>query len=59
MEGAHFTEDQWRQLQEMIRKAVGPYAVPKEWIPIAAFAETATGKIDRKRIVTPYLQGTA
>ena len=59
LESVSLSTDQWRQLQEAIQTAVGPYAVPKQQVTVAAFAETATAKIDRKRIVTSYLSDMA
>ncbi len=35
-------------IQEAVRQEVGPYAAPKEWLITDRFAETPTGKIDRK-----------
>ncbi|HEX9959040.1 MAG TPA: AMP-binding protein [Fibrella sp.] len=59
LESVSLSTDQWRQLQEAVQTAVGPYAVPKQQVTVAAFAETATGKIDRKRVVTSYLSDMA
>ncbi len=50
VEATPISDLQWLQIQEAVRAAAGPYAVPKEWVFIESFAETATGKIDRKRI---------
>ncbi len=41
----------FREIQGEIRKAVGPYAIPREWITMQTFVETPTGKIDRKATV--------
>lgn len=38
-----------------IREELGPYAVPRNVVAVPVFAETPTGKIDKKRIVTALL----
>ncbi|WP_420151213.1 AMP-binding protein [Spirosoma sp.] len=43
--------DEWKAVQENIREALGPYSVPKEWIAVDSFSETATGKIDQKATI--------
>ncbi|AKD55380.1 AMP-binding protein [Spirosoma radiotolerans] len=43
--------DQWQRIQHAIRETLGPYAVPKERITVARFAETPTGKVDQKATV--------
>ena len=35
-------------IQQAVRVTIGPYAVPKEWITVPAFAETLTGKVDQR-----------
>lgn len=55
VEATPISDRQWLRIQEAVREAVGPYAVPKEWVLIESFTETATGKIDRTRIVRSYL----
>lgn len=42
------TDQQWALIQEAVRTELGPYAVPKAWLSTPAFAETPTGKIERK-----------
>ncbi len=59
VETLQLTDDQWLQIQQAVREDVGPYAVPREWVRTGTFAETATGKIDRKRIVMLYIQDIA
>lgn len=43
--------DQWQRLQHAVRESFGPYAVPKERITVAQFAETPTGKVDQKATI--------
>ncbi|GAB3795395.1 AMP-binding protein [Spirosoma humi] len=43
--------DQWQRIQQAVRERIGPYAVPKERITIAQFAETPTGKVDQKATI--------
>lgn len=43
--------DQWQRLQYAVRESLGPYAVPKEHITVAQFAETPTGKVDQKATI--------
>lgn len=45
------TDDQWQRLQHAIRETIGPYAVPKEHVTVARFAETPTGKVDQKATI--------
>ncbi len=42
---------QWTATQFAIREALGPYAVPKEWVTVPQFAETPTGKVDQRAIL--------
>ncbi|MEZ0607318.1 AMP-binding protein [Fibrella sp. WM1] len=51
-EGVSLTDDQWQAVQQAIRQGIGPYAVPKAWQVVGTFAETATGKIDRKATIS-------
>ncbi len=44
-------KEQWLRVQEAIREQLGPYAVPREVITVAQFAETPTGKVDHKATV--------
>ncbi len=39
----------WQAVQQEIRRQLGPYHVPKALLTISRFAETPTGKIDRKQ----------
>lgn len=50
-EGVSLTDDQWQTVQHTVRESIGPYAVPKAWQVVGTFAETATGKIDRKATI--------
>lgn len=45
------SSSQWAVIQEAVRAELGPYAVPKEWRTVPMFAETPTGKIDRKATI--------
>lgn len=42
------SDDQWSAIRTEIRATIGLYAVPKEVITVARFAETATGKVDKR-----------
>ncbi|ARK12406.1 AMP-binding protein [Fibrella sp. ES10-3-2-2] len=59
LEDTELTETQWATIQQSVRESVGPYAVPKSLYNVPVFTETATGKVDRKRIVAPYIQDMA
>ncbi len=50
-EQVSLTDAQWTVMQAAIRQKAGPYAVPKEWITVPQFAETATGKVDQRAIL--------
>ena len=54
LENMGIHQDSWAVIQETIRQQIGPYAVPKETITVAEFAETPTGKIDRAKTVARY-----
>lgn len=41
----------WAAVQAAIRSRFGPHWVPKDWITVPTFAETPTGKVDRKAIM--------
>ena len=43
--------EQWIALQTIVREQLGTYAVPKEQITVAQFAETPTGKVDQPTIL--------
>lgn len=45
---------QWSRIQEAVRQAIGPYAVPKKAICVTKFTETPTGKIDRVQTIAGY-----
>ena len=51
LENQPLDDDQWASIQQTIREAIGPYAVPKEWHTVEQFGETATGKVDRNTTV--------
>lgn len=55
LENTDLTSGQWEALQQHVRTSLGTYAVPKAWHNVPAFAETETGKVDRKRLALPYL----
>lgn len=42
----------WNFIQQTIRAQLGPYHVPKAVVTIEHFAETPTGKIDKKAIIS-------
>ncbi|CCH52747.1 O-succinylbenzoic acid--CoA ligase [Fibrisoma limi BUZ 3] len=46
--------EQWAAVQARVRDRLGPYHVPKDAITVDHFAETPTGKIDKRRIVNSY-----
>jgi o-succinylbenzoate---CoA ligase len=48
-EGFPLSDAHWNAIRQAVREQVGPYAVPKAWLVVGTFAETATGKIDRQR----------
>ncbi len=48
-------ENEWGLIRETIRQEAGPFAVPKELIRVAHFAETESGKIDRNQTSNVYL----
>ena len=52
LENTALTDDQWDGVQQAVRANSGIYAVPKAWRNVPTFAETATGKIDRRAIVS-------
>ena len=51
LENTVLTSDQWEAIQQAVRTELGTYAVPKAWRDVPAFAETATGKIDRRAVI--------
>lgn len=51
LEATSLTDDQWAAVQQTVRTQSGAYAVPRAWVSLTAFAETATGKIDRTATV--------
>ncbi|OIN59867.1 AMP-binding protein [Arsenicibacter rosenii] len=51
VEGIPVPDDVWQAVQQAIRGQLGPYHVPKQIICADRFAETPTGKIDRKQTV--------
>lgn len=53
-EGVSLEPAQWQAVQQGVRETVGPYAVPKAWQTVNTFAETPTGKIDRKAVVRAH-----
>jgi len=55
LENTDLSPDQWKVIQQVVRAASGTYAVPKTWRNVPFFQETATGKIDRKAVVRPFL----
>ena len=54
LENQPLANDQWLAIQTAIRDTAGPYAVPKEWFSVEQFAETATGKMDRRATVVTF-----
>ena len=42
---------QWAAVQDAVRAQLGPYSVPRAWLTVPAFAETATGKVDRNQTI--------
>ena len=54
LENVSLPQDTWAVVQDAIRRQIGPYAVVKEAITVAEFAETPTGKIDRAKTVARY-----
>ncbi|MBN8821554.1 MULTISPECIES: AMP-binding protein [unclassified Spirosoma] len=60
VEQAHSTPPElfwraWETAQADIRQQIGKYAVPKDVIIVPNFAETPTGKLDRRATVATYL----
>ena len=55
LEHQSLPDDHWHTIVAAVREQVGPYAVPKAWVSIPAFAETATGKIDRRATISKNL----
>lgn len=51
MEHGAWGESLWDRVREAVREQVGVYAVPKDFIWVSPFAETATGKIDQKATI--------
>jgi o-succinylbenzoate---CoA ligase len=46
-EGLTLTDAQWQAVQQLVKEQISPYAVPKQWLVVGTFTETATGKVDR------------
>lgn len=55
LENRSLMVEQWEAVQQAVREAISPYAVPKAWRTVPAFPETTTGKVNRKEVVRPYL----
>ena len=53
-ENLTLTTGQWQAVQQAVRDAIGPYAVPRAWYTTGTFAETPTGKLDRKAVIQAY-----
>lgn len=51
-----FFSKAWEAAQGEIRQQIGRYAVPKDVIIVPNFAETLTGKIDRRATVANYFE---
>ena len=51
LENQSLTADEFEQLQQAVRVGVGTYAVPRAYVSVGTFAETATGKVDRRATV--------
>ncbi len=49
------SREQWGGIQEAVRAQLGPYSVPRAWLSVPAFAETATGKLDRNQTMARLL----
>ncbi len=49
------SSEQWASIQDEVRLQLGPYCVPRTWLAIPAFAETATGKLDRNQTMARLL----
>ncbi len=47
--------EQWAAVQDAVRVQLGPYSVPRAWLTVPAFAETATGKVDRNQTMARLL----
>lgn len=52
VEGTAVPDDVWQAVQQAIRGQLGPYHVPKKLMHTDRFAETPTGKIDRKQTLS-------
>ncbi|WP_128543560.1 AMP-binding protein [Larkinella soli] len=50
MESVSLPDGVREELKDAVRREVGPYAVPKQFISVGGFDETPTGKIDKKKI---------
>ncbi|GAB2540740.1 AMP-binding protein [Spirosoma aerophilum] len=51
IEKQSLTDRLWQRIQDAVREALGPYAVPKEVLVATQFIETNTGKVDQKATV--------
>lgn len=52
---ATITVDQWQELQEKIRAALGRYAIPRDIYRVAEIPKSALGKVDREKILRTVL----
>ncbi len=54
LENEELNPAQWLQIQDRLREQMGTYAVPKDVRITGPFAETPTGKIDRRQTLVRY-----
>ena len=54
LENTPLSDTHWQGIRRAVEISCGPYAVPKEWRTMPEFPETATGKIDRLRVMGTF-----